>query len=465
MVSGVWQVMFNPDGRLWIERLAAVWKTATRQCLLPPVVTAPTFAIRKPAVAVFTLDDYVTNRIMTAGQAAILQQAVIAPCVAPWARQAPEVSFKKVAIVHQAFRVQNVCTEMSKPGEKRRIRGCQGAHPTAPPPLKGIQIVQKNQSHKFCIAPMMEWTDRHCRMFHRFLSANILLYTEMVTAQAVIRGNREKLLGYDQREHPVALQLGGSEPALLAEAAKIGEDFGYGEINLNVGCPSDRVQSGKFGACLMLEPELVAECVSAMAAQVKVPVTVKCRIGVDDQNPQIALRAMLAQCKAAGTRIFILHARKAILGGLSPKENREIPPLDYDLVYAVKCENPDLTIVINGGIASLDTAEACLNHVDGVMLGRAAYQSPGLLADVDSRFFGGEPKSVDRAMDEFLDYVESKRGEGVPLNAMTRHILGAFHGRPGARQFRRHLSENAPRFEAGAEVLREALSFVKQAAL
>jgi len=312
---------------------------------------------------------------------------------------------------------------------------------------------------------MMEWTDRHCRMFHRFLSANILLYTEMVTAQAVIRGNREKLLGYDQREHPVALQLGGSEPALLAEAAKIGEDFGYDEINLNVGCPSDRVQSGKFGACLMLEPELVAECVSAMAAQVKVPVTVKCRIGVDDQNPQIALRAMLAQCKAAGTRIFILHARKAILGGLSPKENREIPPLDYDLVYAVKCENPDLTIAINGGIASLDTAEACLNHVDGVMLGRAAYQSPGLLADVDSRFFGGEPKSVDRAMDEFLDYVESKRGEGVPLNAMTRHILGAFHGRPGARQFRRHLSENAPRFEAGAEVLREALSFVKQAAL
>lgn len=312
---------------------------------------------------------------------------------------------------------------------------------------------------------MMEWTDRHCRMFHRFLSAHALLYTEMVTAQAVIRGNREKLLGYDPREHPVALQLGGSEPALLAEASKIAEDFGYDEINLNVGCPSDRVQSGKFGACLMLEPELVAECVSAMAAKVKVPVTVKCRIGVDDQDPQIALRTILALCKAAGTRVFIVHARKAILGGLSPRENREIPPLDYDLVYAVKQENPDLTIVLNGGIADLDTAEACLIHVDGIMLGRAAYQSPALLADVDARLFGGEPKSVDWAMDEFLSYVSSKRAEGVPLNAMTRHILGVFHGRPGARQFRRYLSENATRFEAGAEVLQEALSFVRQTAL
>lgn len=308
---------------------------------------------------------------------------------------------------------------------------------------------------------MMEWTDRHCRMFHRFLSAHALLYTEMVTAQAVIRGNREKLLGYDRREHPVALQLGGSEPALLAEAAKIAEDFGYDEINLNVGCPSDRVQSGKFGACLMLEPELVAECVSAMAAKVKVPVTVKCRIGVDDQDPQIALRTMLAQCKAAGTRIFIVHARKAILGGLSPKENREVPPLDYDLVYAVKRENPDLEIVINGGIANLDMAESCLQHLDGVMLGRAAYQEPSLLAEVDARLFGGTPVSVDEAMEKFRDYVAEKRVQGVPLNAMTRHILGVYHGRPGARAFRRHLSENATRFEAGVDVLDAALALVK----
>ncbi|NIK88873.1 tRNA-dihydrouridine synthase A [Rhizomicrobium palustre] len=308
---------------------------------------------------------------------------------------------------------------------------------------------------------MMEWTDRHCRMFHRFLSANALLYTEMVTAQAVIRGDREKLLGFDAREHPVALQLGGSDPALLAEAAKIGEDYGYDEINLNVGCPSDRVQSGKFGACLMLEPELVAECAAAMLAKVKVPVTIKCRIGVDEQEPEIALRTIIAACKQAGVRIFVVHARKAILGGLSPRENREIPPLDYELVYAVKRENPDLKIVINGGIASLETAEACLQHLDGVMLGRAAYQDPSILAEVDARLFGGAPVSLDEAMAKFRDYVAEKRGQGVPLNAMTRHILGVFHGKPGARAFRRHLSENATRYEAGVEVLDAALAHLK----
>ncbi|GAA0527487.1 tRNA dihydrouridine(20/20a) synthase DusA [Rhizomicrobium palustre] len=298
-------------------------------------------------------------------------------------------------------------------------------------------------------------------MFHRFLSANALLYTEMVTAQAVIRGDREKLLGFDAREHPVALQLGGSDPALLAEAAKIGEDYGYDEINLNVGCPSDRVQSGKFGACLMLEPELVAECAAAMLAKVKVPVTIKCRIGVDEQEPEIALRTIIAACKQAGVRIFVVHARKAILGGLSPRENREIPPLDYELVYAVKRENPDLKIVINGGIASLETAEACLQHLDGVMLGRAAYQDPSILAEVDARLFGGAPVSLDEAMAKFRDYVAEKRGQGVPLNAMTRHILGVFHGKPGARAFRRHLSENATRYEAGVEVLDAALAHLK----
>jgi tRNA-dihydrouridine synthase A len=307
---------------------------------------------------------------------------------------------------------------------------------------------------------MMEWTDRHCRVFHRCLTSRSLLYTEMVTAQAAIRGDRTKLLGYDPREHPLALQLGGAEPAALAEAARIGADFGYDEINFNVGCPSDRVQSGKFGACLMLEPELVGDCVAAMAAAVAIPVTVKCRIGVDDQDPAVALRTIIAICKAAGANIFVVHARKALLGGLSPRQNREVPPLDYELVYAVKRENPDLTIVLNGGIATLEAAEECLRHVDGVMLGRAAYQSPALLAEVDARFFGAEPRDVDTAVAEFTTYVEQKRAEGIPLNALTRHILGVFHGRPGARQFRRYLSENAPRYEAGVEVLREAIARV-----
>jgi len=309
---------------------------------------------------------------------------------------------------------------------------------------------------------MMEWSDRHCRMLHRLLSAKARLYTEMVTAQAVIRGDRERLLGFDSREHPVALQLGGADPRLLAEAARIGADFGYDEINLNVGCPSDRVQSGKFGACLMKEPELVAECVAAMRAAVSIPVTVKTRIGVDDQDPQAALRTVVASCKAAGATIFIVHARKALLEGLSPKENREAPPLDYELVHAVKRENPDLVIVLNGGIATLDQAEAQLAHVDGVMLGRAAYQAPAMLAEVDARFFGGEPRDVDEAVRRFADYVEAGLKEGVPLNAMTRHMLGIFHGRPGARQFRRHLSENATRPGAGIEVLQDALAFMRR---
>jgi tRNA-dihydrouridine synthase A len=307
---------------------------------------------------------------------------------------------------------------------------------------------------------MMEWTDRHCRMFHRQLSTRARLYTEMVTAQAAIRGDRNKLLGFDPAEHPVALQLGGSDPAALAEAAKIGADFGYDEINLNVGCPSDRVQSGKFGACLMLEPDLVADCVAAMLAQVSIPVTVKCRIGVDDQDPEIALRTMIAKCKAAGCSIFVVHARKALLQGLSPRDNRTVPPLDYELVYQVKRENPDLTIIINGGIATLAEAERCLKHLDGVMLGRAAYQSPHLLAEVDARLFGEAPRDVDAAVEAFVAYVEKKRAEGVPLNAMTRHILGIYHGRPGARGFRRYLSENATRYEAGVDVLREAIARV-----
>src|SRR6201999_3676081 len=244
-------------------------------------------------------------------------------------------------------------------------------------------------------------------------------------------------------EHPVALQLGGSEPAMLSEASRIAENLGYDEINLNVGCPSDRVQSGRFGACLMLEPALVADCMAAMRKAVSIPVTVKCRIGVDDQDPEQSLRTLIRLCAEAGVTRFAVHARKAWLQGLSPKENRDVPPLDYDLVYRVKRENPSLDIIINGGIQSLDEAEAHLAHVDGVMLGRAAYQNPALLAQIDARFFGDPPCELDAALDEWCAYVERKLKEGVRLNSMTRHMLGLFNGRSGARAFRRHLSENA----------------------
>jgi tRNA-dihydrouridine synthase A len=307
---------------------------------------------------------------------------------------------------------------------------------------------------------MMEWTDRHCRFLHRQLTRQALLYTEMVTAEAVIRGDRARLLGFDAAEHPVALQLGGAEPARLAEAARIGGEMGYDEINLNVGCPSDRVQSGRFGACLMREPVLVADCVAAMRAAAAVPVTVKCRIGVDEQDPEIALRALVAACADAGVTRFVVHARKAWLEGLSPKENREVPPLDYELVYRLKRENPSLAIVLNGGIASLDEAEAHLAQVDGVMLGRAAYHTPALLVDVDAQFFGGVSRSLDEAVSGYVDYVARQLEAGVPLNAMTRHMLGLFNGRPGARAFRRYLSENATKRGADAETLRAALALL-----
>jgi len=309
---------------------------------------------------------------------------------------------------------------------------------------------------------MMEWTDRHCRYLHRLLSRHVRLYTEMVTADAVLRGDRTRLIGFDPAEHPLALQLGGSEPAKLAEAAKIGADFGYDEINLNVGCPSDRVQSGRFGACLMREPELVADCVAAMRAAVSIPVTVKCRIGVDDQNPNIALRTLIARCKEAGITVLAIHARKAWLEGLSPKENREIPLLDYDLVYAIKRENPELTIVVNGGVTTLDEVEKHFAHVDGVMIGRAAYYSPSILTEVDARFFGGIRTNVDAALEDYITYVERQLRNGVPLNAMTKHLLGLFNGQPGARAFRRHLSENATRCAAGIDVLHDALKHLQR---
>ena len=318
-------------------------------------------------------------------------------------------------------------------------------------------------AHRFSVAPMMDWTDRHCRVLHRTLSSRALLYTEMVTTGAVIYGDRQRLLGYDPVEHPVALQLGGSDPADLAQAAKIGADLGYDETNLNVGCPSDRVQSGRFGACLMREPQLVADCMAAMAAVVSVPVTVKCRIGVDDQDPQQSLPAMVEACAAAGVGTFIVHARKAWLSGLSPKENRDVPPLDYPLVWALKAAHPDLTIVINGGIATIDDALAHLEHVDGVMLGRAAYHDAGLLGQVDRRVFGLEVVDMDpaEAVEAYLPYVSAQLAQGVPLAHMSRHMLGLFHGRKGARTWRRIMTVEGARPGAGLDVIRTALAAIE----
>ena len=319
-------------------------------------------------------------------------------------------------------------------------------------------------AHRFCVAPMMDWTDRHCRAFHRTLTRRARLYTEMVTADAVIRGDRERLLGFDPAEHPVALQLGGADPARLAEAARIGVDLGYDEVNLNVGCPSDRVGDGGFGACLMREPDRVAACMAAMDDAVDAPVTVKCRIGVDEQDPEAALFTLVDACAAAGVRTFVVHARKAWLQGLSPKENREVPPLDYALVRRLKRERPHLAVAVNGGIADLDAAEAQLAAgLDGVMLGRAAYHDPGLLGAVDARLFGDDGV-VDpfEAVEAFRPYLAARLAEGVRLPAMSRHMLGLFAGRPGARRWRRVLTEEGVRPGAGLEVLDRALEAVRR---
>jgi len=309
---------------------------------------------------------------------------------------------------------------------------------------------------------MMDWTDRHCRVFHRMLTRRARLYTEMLTTGAIIHGDRARLLGFDAREHPVALQLGGSDPRDLAAVAVIGEDFGYDEINLNVGCPSDRVKDGRFGACLMAEPALVAEGVAAMKRAVKIPVTVKCRIGIDDQDPELALDELARGVIAAGADALIVHARKAWLDGLSPKENRDIPPLDYDRVYRLKAAWPDVPIIINGGIGSVAEAKQHLGHVDGVMLGRAAYHDPWRLLTVDSELFGETAphagmKGVFEAM---MPYIEDQIALGTRLHSMTRHFVGAFHGIPGARAFRRHLAENGVRQGAGVNVLRDAIALV-----
>lgn len=323
-----------------------------------------------------------------------------------------------------------------------------------------------SQAARFSIAPMMDWTDRHCRYLHRLMSRRTLLYTEMVTAPALVRGGAVHLLDFDPAEHPVAVQLGGSDPGELAEAVRVASDRGYDEVNLNVGCPSDRVQSGCFGAVLMETPELVARCVAAMVEASPVEVTVKCRIGVDDQEPREVLPDFLRRIRDAGVSRVAIHARKAWLQGLSPKENREVPPLDYDLVFEMKAAFPDMHVSVNGGVGSLDEAEAFLARgLDGVMIGRAAYHTPSdILLDADRRIFGETgpehtPHDIARAM---LPYIERHLAQGGRLHAVTRHMLGLFAGRPGARAWRRHLSEVATRDGAGPEVVEAAFARVPE---
>jgi tRNA-dihydrouridine synthase A len=309
---------------------------------------------------------------------------------------------------------------------------------------------------------MMEWTDRHCRFFHRLLTRRALIYTEMITTGAVLHGDRMRLMAFAEAEHPVALQLGGCDPQALARCARIAEDFGYDEVNLNVGCPSDRVQEGRFGACLMAEPALVGDCVAAMRAAVNLPVTVKCRIGIDEQDPEEALEALARAVEVAGVAALVVHARKAWLAGLSPRENRDVPPLDYGRVYGLKAAHPDLCIVLNGGITGVDHAAAQLAHVDGVMMGRAAYQEPWRLLAVDPVLFGERASfsSLKAAAEALIPYIERELACGTRLNAITRHVLGLFRGVPGARAFRRHLATEAVKPGATAATFRAALALV-----
>jgi tRNA-dihydrouridine synthase A len=322
-------------------------------------------------------------------------------------------------------------------------------------------------NRRFAVAPMMEWTDRHCRFFHRLLTRRALLYTEMLTTGAVLHGDRARLLRYDPAEHPLALQLGGSDPRALAACARIGAELGFGEINLNAGCPSDRVQDGRFGACLMAEPALVGDCVAAMKAAVAIPVTVKCRIGIDEQDGEEALEIFAQSVERAGTDALIVHARKAWLKGLSPKENREIPPLDYDRVYRLKRAHPRLPVIINGGIGSVEAALAHLQHVDGVMMGRAAYQEPWRLLAVDPLVFGEvvEYPSAKAAAAALVPYIERELAHGTRLHAITRHLHGLFRAVPGARAFRRALANAATSPQAGGELLTAALALVSDSSI
>ena len=325
-----------------------------------------------------------------------------------------------------------------------------------------VEKLSNLMKRRISVAPMMEWTDRHCRYLHRLLTRRALLYTEMITTGAVLHGDRDRLLGFDPAEHPLGVQLGGSDPRALAETARICADRGYDEINLNVGCPSDRVQEGRFGACLMAEPQLVGDCVAAMKAAVRVPVTVKCRIGIDDQDPEESLDTLTRAVTAAGADALIVHARKAWLDGLSPKQNREVPPLDYDRVYRLKRANPRLAVVLNGGIAGVEQAATHLAHVDGVMMGRAAYREPWRLLAVDPSIYG-EPApfaSPRAAIEALIPYLERELARGTRLHAITRHLMGLFQAVPGARAFRRHLSTAGVKPDAGIAVLREALGLV-----
>ena len=310
----------------------------------------------------------------------------------------------------------------------------------------------------FAVAPMMDWTDRHCRYFHRLLSPHARLYTEMVTAPAVLRGDRARLLGFDPSEHPVMLQLGGADPRELAQAARVGEELGYDEVNLNVGCPSDRVQSGRFGACLMREPDLVGDCVAAMRAAVTIPVTVKCRLGVDAQDEYADLQHFVDKVRGAGCTLFVVPARKAWLEGLSPKENREVPPLNYERVYRLKNEFPELTIVINGGITSVADVREHLRHVDGVMLGRTGYHEPYRIAEVEAELYGTPLPDRDEVLARLRPYIEAHLARGDRLQHISRHILGLYQGLPGARAYRRVLSERAHRADAGYEVVEQAIA-------
>ena len=312
--------------------------------------------------------------------------------------------------------------------------------------------------NRLSVAPMMDWTDRHCRSFHRVLAPDALLYTEMVHAQAILHGDRERLLGFDAAEHPLALQLGGSDPAQLADAARIGEQWGYDQVNLNVGCPSDRVQAGRFGACLMKEPAVVADCIAAMLAAVAIPVTVKCRLGVDEQEDYPAFLAFVDSVAAIGCREFIVHARKAWLSGLSPKENRDIPPLRYDWVHRLKRERQQLRISLNGGLDTVDASLAQLAQVDAVMIGRMAYHEPYRLHQLDCVLGGREAQPREALLRAYLPYVERQLAAGVALKHIARHVLGLFHAQPGGRAFRQILSEGAPRAGAGIEVLEQAIA-------
>jgi tRNA-dihydrouridine synthase A len=314
----------------------------------------------------------------------------------------------------------------------------------------------------FSVAPMMECTDRHDRYFLRLIAPHVLLYTEMVTTGALIHGDHQRLLAFDSSEHPIALQLGGSEPQKLAHCAKLGEDFGYDEINLNVGCPSDRVKSGRFGACLMLDPLLVAECISAMCNAVSIPVTIKCRIGVDQQDSYESLYYFIDNVSNAGCNVFIIHARKAWLNGLSPKQNREVPPLRYDVVKQIKQDFPYLTIILNGGIKTLLHIEEQLPFVDGIMIGREAYSNHYFLYEIHNKYYPNFQPSFSRhaIINKFIPYIEQQIRNNIKLSSITRHILGLYQGQPGARKWRRHLSENAHKENCGIEAIQEALYYV-----